>query len=501
MDIIFEALSVFLNIENLLVVGIGVSIGAVVGAIPGMTTPMGVALVLPFTFSLPPVTGILLLLGVYKGGLYGGSLTAILIKTPGTPAATCTVLDGYPLSQKGQARKALDIALYSSCVADLISNLSLILFAGVLASFALRFGPPEFFTLIVFSLTIIAGVSGHSLAKGILSACLGLMLATVGLDLVYGTERFIFGNYQLMAGLNFIPVLIGLFALPEIIDRAARRPRPAGARRQELGGGASFSEFRRMLKTVIRGSLFGVILGAIPGIGGAPAAFLSYSEAKRTSKTPENFGKGELEGVAAAEAGNNGVAGATMIPLLALGVPGDVITAVILGAFMIHGLRPGPILFEQNLPMIYALFMGILLSSVYLFVVGKLAIRFVSRVASVPNRILYPIVFVLCVYGAYAVNNNLFDVLVMLSMGLVGFAMLRLDIPVAPFLIAFVLGPLLEDNFRQSLLIADGDNTIFFRNAICILFWCLTALSVFVLIRSRIQAARSGKASVLTTGG
>lgn len=501
MDIILEAFSVFFSLQNILVVGIGVAVGTVIGAIPGMTTPMGVALALPFTFSMPPVAGILLLLGVYKGGLYGGSLTAILIKTPGTPAASCTVLDGYPLSQKGQARKALDIALYSSCVADLISNVALILFAGVLASFALRFGPPEFFTLIVFSLTIIAGVSGPSLSKGILSACLGLILATVGLDLIYGTPRFIFGDYRLMGGLSFIPVLIGLFALPEIIDRATKRARPPGASKQELGMGASFAEFKRVLKSVVRGSVFGVILGAIPGIGGAPAAFLSYSEARRNSKNPENFGKGEIEGIAAAEAGNNGVAGATMIPLLALGVPGDVITAVILGAFMIHGLRPGPLMFEQNLPMIYALFMGILLSSAYLFVVGKVAIKFFSRVATVPNRILYPIVFVLCVYGAYAVNNSVFDILVMLTMGLVGYLMLKLDVPVAPFLIAFVLGPLLEDNFRQSLLIADGDKTIFFRNAICIVFWCLTALSIFVLVKSRIDAARTGKASVLTTGG
>lgn len=501
MDVILEAFSIFLSIENIIVIGIGVAIGTVIGAIPGMTTPMGVALALPFTFSLQPVTGILLMLGVYKGGLYGGSLTAILIKTPGTPAASCTVLDGYPLTQKGKARKALDIALYASCTADLISNLSLILFAGVLASFALRFGPPEFFTLIVFSLTIIAGVSGPSLAKGILSAGLGLILATIGLDLVYGTERFIFGNYQLMAGLNFIPVLIGLFALPEIINRATFRARPPGASKQELGTGASFADYLSVLKSTVRGSVFGVILGAIPGIGGAPAAFLSYSEARRNSKNPEKFGKGEIEGVAAAEAGNNGVAGATMIPLLALGIPGDVITAVILGAFMIHGLRPGPILFEQNLPMIYALFMGILLSSAYLFIVGKVAIRFFSRIATIPNRILYPIVFVLCVYGAYAVNNNLFDVLVMLCMGLVGYTMLRLDIPVAPFLIAYVLGPLLEDNFRQSLLLADGDNTIFFRNAITITFWILTCLSIFVLIRSRIKAARTGKSSVLTTGG
>ncbi|MEM8651836.1 MAG: tripartite tricarboxylate transporter permease [Pseudomonadota bacterium] len=501
MDVILEAFSLFLSIENIFVIGVGVLIGTIIGAIPGMTTPMGVALALPFTFSLPPVTGILLLLGVYKGGLYGGSLSAILIKTPGTPAAACTVLDGYPLAQKGEARRALDVALYSSCIADFISNLALILFAGVLASFALSFGPPEFFTLIVFSLTIIAGVSGPSLLKGIISACLGLMLATVGLDLIYGTPRFLFDEWQLMGGLSFIPVLIGLFALPEIIHRATRRPMPPGARRQNLGKGASLADVKKVLRSVFRGSIFGVILGAIPGIGGAPAAFLSYSEARRNSKQPENFGKGEIEGVAAAEAGNNGVAGATMIPLLALGIPGDVITAVILGAFMIHGLRPGPILFEQNQVMIYALFMGIMLSSVYLLGIGKIAIRFFSRLAAVPNRILYPIVFVLCVFGAYAVNNTLFDVLVMLCMGVVGYIMLRLDVPVAPFLIAFVLGPLLEDNFRQSILIGDGDNSIFVRGPITIVFWCLTLLSLFVLIRARVTAAKTGHQSVLTTGG
>ncbi len=481
---IADAFVLFLNWDNVLAVFAGVLIGTLTGAIPGMTTPMGVALVLPFTFTMNPVTGILLLLGVYKGGLYGGSITAILIRAPGTPAAACTVLDGFPLSKRGEARKALDIALYASVFADFLSNLSLILLAGFLASFALQFGPPEFFTLIIFALTIIAGVSGDRLALGIISACLGLILATTGLDIIYGTERFIFGEYELMAGLNFIPVLIGLFALPEILNHFTR-PLLASQETNALKGGqATFADFKRCFRSIFRGSVFGVILGAIPGIGGAPAAFLSYSEAKRNSKTPENFGKGEIEGVAAAEAGNNGVAGATMIPLLALGVPGDVITAVILGAFMIHGLTPGPIMFQTNIDMIYAIFIGIMLSSAYLFLIGKLSIRYISRITDVPNRILYPVVLILCVYGAYAVNNNLFDVLVMMIMGLVGFTMMRLDIPTAPFLIAFVLGPLLEDNFRQSLLLSGGSAEIFIRSPICIIFWCLTAITLAALVRS-----------------
>ena len=242
---------------------------------------------------------------------------------------------------------------------------------------------------------------------------------------------------------------------------------------------------------MVRGSAIGVVLGAIPGIGGAPSAFLSYSEAKRNSKNPENFGKGEIEGVAAAEAGNNGVAGATMIPLLALGVPGDVITAVILGAFMIHGLRPGPLLFQQNIDIIYAIFMGIMLSSVFLFIAGKLSIRLISRIADLPDRVLMPVVLVLCAYGAFAVNNNVFDILVMLCMGIIGFIMLRTSVPAAPFLIAFVLGPLLEDSFRQSLQLSEGSLGIFVRNEICIAFWILTLMALVLTIRRGLAARRT----------
>jgi len=488
-DTIAGAFALVATVGNALALFVGVVFGTIIGAVPGMTTPMGVALALPFTFTMQPVTGILLLLGVYKGGLYGGSITAILINAPGTPAASCTGLDGYPLAKKGEARRALDMALYASCTADFISNLSLIFFAGILASFALDFGPPEFFTLIVFSLTIIAGVSGDDLLKGLGAACLGLILATVGLDLIYGSNRFIFGEYQLMSGLNFIPVLIGLFALPEVLSFYATRQQ-AHETSNLAGMNATFADYRRNLKSIIRGSLIGVILGAIPGIGGSPAAFLSYSEAKRNSKNSANFGHGELEGVAAAEAGNNGVAGATLIPLLALGVPGDIITAIILGAFMIHGLRPGPLLFQDNINLVYALFMGIMLSSAYLFVVGKISIRLIAKIADVPHRILFPVVLILCVFGAYAINNTVFDVLVMFVMGVIGFGMRRLGIPAAPFLIAFILGPLLEDNFRQSVLLGRGDITIFVSSYICWLFWGLTVLTVGAMIYQRMSGTK-----------
>ncbi len=445
------------------------------------------------------MTAILLLLGVYKGGVYGGSIPAILIKTPGTPAAACTVLDGFPLAQKGQANKALHMALYASCFADFMSNIALIFFTGFIASFALKFGPPEFFALILFSLTIIAGVAGDNLARGLISACFGLLLATIGLDLIYGTERMVFGEPELMGGLKFIPVLIGLFALPEIIDHYSRKL-VTHKRFSNLGqGGVTMAEWKRCFKSVVRGSLIGVVMGAIPGIGGAPAAFLSYSEAKRTSKVADNFGKGELEGIAAAESGNNGTAGATMIPLLALGVPGDVITAVILGAFMIHGLRPGPLLFEQNLSLIYAIFMGIMLSSFYLLIVGKAGIKVFARISDVPNSFLYPIVLVLCVFGADAVGNTMFDLLIMMIMGLVGYFMLKFHIPPAPFLIAFILGPLLEDSFRQSLLLGRGDFSIFIRNPICWGFLALAILSVVLVIRRNLKMKKDSKLADMLT--
>ena len=482
MDAAMAALSLIASFDNILALALGVVIGVVVGAIPGMSATMAVALSLPFTFALDPIVGILMLLGVYKGGIYGGSIPAILIKTPGTPASSCTVLDGHPLAEKGQAGKALEMSLYASCIADIISNLSLILFAAWLAAFALSFGPPEFFTLILFSLTIIAGVAGDTLLKGLISAGLGLLLATVGLDLVYGTDRFIFGEPNLMSGLNFIPVLIGLFAIPEILLHCSKPDDDVGEVASLGKSHVTLADMRRCLKSILRGSVIGVIMGAIPGIGGAPSAFMSYGEARRSSPHRNNFGKGEIEGVAASEAGNNGVCGATMIPLLALGVPGDVITAVILGAFMVHGLQPGPLLFQQNIVLIYAIFIGIMLSSVFLFLTGMIAIRAFRRVADIPKSILLPSVLALCVFGAYAVNNTMFDVLVMFGTGILGWAMIRTGMPAAPFLIAFILGPMLEDNFRQGMLMGQSDFTIFFRSPITWFFWTLTIASITWMI-------------------
>ncbi len=482
MEYFSEVLSLFLSIDNFIAITLGVVIGVIIGAIPGLTATMAVALALPFTFSLEPVTAILLLVGIYKGGMYGGSITAILIKTPGSPAAACTLLDGYPLAQQGKATKALQTALYSSCIADFISNLSLIFLATYLAKIAMSFGPPEYFWLICFSLTIIVSVSGEAIIKGLIAACLGILVSCIGLDQMYGSERMTFGNFNLMDGISFVPLMIGLFAIPEVIDFYYSKYEPNIVKAVD-NSKLTFQEFKQCLKTIVRGSIIGVIIGSIPGTGATASAFISYSEAKRTSPRRNNFGKGEVEGVAASEAGNNGVAGATLIPLLSLGIPGDIITAIILGGFMIHGLTPGPLMFQQNLSLIYAIFCGIMLSSIVLFIVGNVTIKYFSKVADLPKAILLPIVLLFCVYGTYAVNNSTFDIVVMFIFGLLGFFFTRMGIATAPFLIGFILGPMFEDNLHRSILISKGDLSVFFRGPITWFFIALTIASLVFVIR------------------
>ncbi|WP_445010866.1 tripartite tricarboxylate transporter permease [Vreelandella stevensii] len=495
MELMTEVLQLFLAPENFLAIAIGVVIGVIVGSIPGLTATMAVALALPFTFSMEPVAAILLLVGIYKGGMYGGSITAILIRTPGSPASACTLLDGYPMAQNGEAKKALKMALYASVIADFISNIALIFFAAYLAKIALNFGAPEFFWLICFSLTIIISLASGSMVKGLLAALLGILLSLVGLDSVFGSQRLTFGNYNLMDSISFIPLLIGLFAIPEIIEFYRKKVVPH-LRAKASGAGVTLSEMKRSLKSIVRGSLIGVIIGAIPGTGATAAAFISYSDAKRRSPNADRFGKGEVEGVAASEAGNNGVAGATMIPLLSLGIPGDVITAIILGAFMVHGLTPGPLLFQENLPLIYALFLGIMLSSVILLFVGNAAIRYFSLIADIPKSILFPIVLMFCVYGAYAVNNDTFDVWLMLAFGVLGYVFNRTGIPAAPFLIGFILGPMFEDNLRRSLLIGANELSIFVRGPITWFFIALTIGSILLALYRFVSSRQKARQRV-----
>ncbi|MFX0543339.1 tripartite tricarboxylate transporter permease [Roseovarius sp. S4756] len=490
---ILQALQAVATLQNFLIMAAGIWGGVIIGAIPGMTGTMAVTLALPFTFYMQPVPSILLLVALYKGSTYGGSVSAILIKTPGTASAACTALDGYPLARQGKAGKALNMALYSSVIGDFLSNISLIFLAAPLAILALRVGPPEYFMLMVFALTTVAGVSGNSLLLGLVSACLGLLLATVGEDM-YGSFRFAMTD-DMQAGLSVAPVLIGLFALPELMKLIVFRNPPKNDAMQLGDNRVSGREFRASIKSIIRGSGIGIILGAIPGIGPSAAAFFSYGEAQRSSKNSANFGKGELEGVAASESANNGACGATMIPLLALGVPGDVITGVMLGAFMIQGLTPGPLLFQTNIHEVYMLFIGMMVSSIFLFVAGKATMRMFSYVAEIPATLLTSAVLVLCLFGIYSISSSMFDVTILLVMGVVGFGMFLLDIPAAPFLIAFILGPMIEENMRRALAISRGDASVFMSSPIT---WIFAALIVFVIgltFRREVAKARQKKES------
>lgn len=476
---------------------IGVFIGAIIGAIPGMSTVMAISIVLPFTFSLPPIAGLLLLVGVYKGGMYGGAISAILINTPGTPAASCTMLDGYPMAKKGKAKEALEMSLYASCFGDFVSTIVLIVSASWLAGFALDFGPAELFSLVVFALVIVAGVAAQQMVKGFLAMSLGLALATVGMDMITGEERFVFGVTPLAGGLSLVPLLIGLFALPEVFQMYGRQQVNESV--AQLGKqGLGFAGFFRYWRTLVRSSVFGVVLGVIPGLGPTPAAFFSYGEAKRKSKDPASFGHGNIEGVAAAESANSAVGGASMVPLLALGIPGDVITAIILGAFMIHGLQPGPLMFQSNIDIIYALFMGMLFGSLILLIVGKASIPLLGRILNIRPSLLLPGVLVLCVFGAYGVNKSMFDVLIMFSMGVLGHFMVMMNFPRAPLLIGFVLGPLLENALRQSLLMSHGDWLFFVDSRIALIFWVLTisylCMGLYKAVRPTFKTANLRKA-------
>lgn len=484
----------FFTFKNILAIFGGVAIGSFFGAVPGMSITMSVALTMPFTFSMDPLTAISLLSAVYVGAIYGGSVSAILLNTPGTPAAACTCLDGFKLSQKGQAGKALQMANWASCVGDLVSTIIVILVLPLLARLALYFKSPEYFALILFSVTVIGGVAGKSLVKGLIAGALGFLVATVGMDPFSGAGRFDFGSLELMKGFSFVPLLIGLFAVPEVILQLNRSRQAQGQAQiavvtsdNPLDNRLTWGEFKASFRHMLRGGIVGLILGIIPGLGATPSAFVSYEQAKRNAKNPDEFGEGSLEGLAAAESGNNAVNGATLVPLLTLGVPGDVITAVMLGAFMIFDLKPGPLLFIERIDFIFGLFCALLMCDVALRLVGMVFIRYAQKITKVPTSYVFPAVAVLCVFGSYAINNSVFDIFTMFVFGILGYFMLLLGVSPIPFLIAFVLAPMLEKGLRRSLVVSGGDPMIFFTSPIAIFFFILTILAVYSLTKGALR--------------
>lgn len=467
---------------------LGVLIGCVIGVIPGLGPAVAMSLAIPLTFTLPANVAISLLLGIYKGGTYGGSISAILINTPGTPAAAATILDGYPLARQGKAGKALYMALYASVFGDALSIFILMAVAQPLASVALLFGPPELFALLLFALTVIGGLSGESLFKGFISACLGLMLATIGTDTITGDTRFTFSFLYLEDGLSIIPMIIGLFAISEVF----RQMRHVGQPQAETllpppacpdDNRVTRREFFASLPLFLQASLIGVSIGALPGTGSTTAAYLSYGAAKRRSKRPDLFGKGSLEGVAAAEAGNNAVCGGALIPMLSLGIPGDVVTAILMGALTVHGIIVGPSIFVEHRVFVFTIFSMLLMSIFMLLLLGHAAIRSCRLLAGLPQARIMPMVMVLCVLGSFATNLSVNDIWLMLLMGLAGLLMNALDVPIAPLVIGFVLAPKLEQSLRQALILSDGSYTIFLSRPIALFFLCLAVLSVWQIVR------------------
>ncbi|MAI44669.1 MAG: C4-dicarboxylate ABC transporter permease [Hyphomicrobiaceae bacterium TMED74] len=463
---------------------IGLAAGIVIGALPGLTATMAVAVLAPFTFFMESIIGIPFLLGIYKGAIYGGSIPAITINTPGTAAAAATALDGNALSRKGKGRLALEVSLIASVIADLIATLALIFVAAPLAAVAIKFGSPDFTMLYLFALTMIAGVSGNSIAKGTISVGLGILIACVGLDPVSGYQRLTFGSVDLLGGISLVPLLIGMFALSEIFIQAERAAssRATAAASHPDGGGVTFTTIRRLMPTILRSTGIGTLLGALPGLGAEISCWVSYGIAAKRSKEPKEFGKGSLEGVAAAEAGNNAVCPAALIPMMVFGIPGDTITAVLLGAFMAQGLLPGPLLFQQHGPVLYGFFAILLVTNIMLLVFGFGAIRYLRHITRIPPGLLYPAVTVLCFAGAFAVNNAVFDWVIMVAGGAAGYVMRKTDVPIPPLVIAMLLAPGLENNIRQSLSLSDGSYAVFVQSPIAavLLFVTLVVFTFFV---------------------
>ena len=484
MEHLAQGLDLIFQLQNIVLMAVGLVVGIVIGAIPGLNVPLAVALALPFTYQLPPLAGLSMLIGIYKGGTYGGSISAILINVPGTPAAAATAMDGNKLARQGKAGKALRLSIYASCFGELVSDIVLIVLAAQVARFALAFGPPEYFSLGLFALTIIGMVSGKSLVRGLIAGALGIFLSTIGLDPIEGEVRLAFGVYELTGGLKFIALIIGAFAISEALVQAEKTASGAISQRvleisdKREDNRLSREDLRRVIPAILRGTSLGVFIGAIPGLGSAIAAFLSYGLARRLSKEPEMFGEGALEGVAAAESANNAVTGATLIPLLTLGIPGDVITAIMLGALTVHGLIPGPTLFQQQGDFVTALLVGMLMVTCLHFVIASLGLPLFIRAVRVPRGILFPIVIVLCVTGTLVSTASTFDVFVMLAFGFLGYLMVKFGFPIAPMLIGFILGPLVEVSLRQSMILSDNSIAIFFERPMSAVFMGFTAIAV-----------------------
>lgn len=483
MNFFVEALSNVFSPAVFINMLLGVAAGICIGALPGLTATMGVALLLPLTFGMETTQGILMLLGIYCGAIYGGSITAVLLHTPGTPASAATAMDGYAMAKKGEGGRALGIVTISSYIGGLVSVACLILISPQLAKLALKFSSAEFFLLAVFGLCIIGNISGKSIEKGLICGCLGVLVATIGVDSVTGYLRFSTINgkaiLNFLGGISYIPVMIGLFAMSQAFEGIEEIFTKEKAEVKIDRVLPTKSDMKVICKTAPITGLIGTFIGIIPGAGADIGAFVGYDVARSMSKHKEEFGKGSPEAISGPEGGNNGVTGGALIPMLTLGVPGDAVTAIMIGALTVKGLNPGPMLFTNHKALVYSIFIGMFLANTIMVIMGLSGLKLFTQVLKVPKAILTPVIFVLCVIGSYAMNNNLFDVGVMLVFGVIGYFFTKVKIPTSPAILGLILGPMAEKNFRTALLKSGGSLNVFFNTTICWVFIVLILVSLF----------------------
>lgn len=499
MDSIFNGIVVgsamLIDPSVLLLILLGTIFGVVIGSLPGLTSTMGVALLVPVTFSMPPIYGLTLLGAIYCSSTYAGAISAILINIPGTPANCSTLLDGYPMTKKGQAGLALALATAASALGGFFSNAALLFLAPPLAEIALLFGPMEYFLIALFGVSVIASLSERNMIKGFISGIAGLFLATIGMHPITGDVRFTLGIPEMFNGLPLVVALIGLYSIPEVISSLTEKTQNTESATTKVKGvfGQMMGVFRYKM-VLLRSTVIGVIVGIVPGAGSSIAGFLAYDDAKKTSKDPASFGKGNPAGVISSEASNNAVVGGSLIPTLTLGIPGNAVSAVLLGGLMIHGLKPGPELFTQNMDITYAFIMSMFVANLAFIPIGLVVARFGVSFIKTPASILGPLVVALGVIGSYALNASLMDVWIMLAVGMLGYAMKEFDVPREPLVLGLVLGTMAEGELARALSLVQGNVlqliTDMFTTPLSLVIIALTALSVLQGIRTQLKAAK-----------
>jgi putative tricarboxylic transport membrane protein len=468
---LIEGFRVAFQIPNLFACFMGVLVGTLVGVLPGIGPTAAIAILLPFTFSMPPVTGIIMLAGIYYGAMYGGSTTSILVNIPGEAASVITCIDGYQMAKQGRAGAALGISAFGSFIAGTISVFGLMLLAVPLASIAIKFGPPEYSSLVFLGLIILVTLTGGSIAKGFMSGLLGLTLSFIGLDTITGVPRFNFGMMEFMDGISMVPLIMGLFGIGEIlINIEAEEQRTSIMQTSIKGLLPSLKDWRESIVAIFQGSFVGFLLGILPGGGAIISSFVAYWIQKKISRHPERFGKGSIEGVAAPEAANNAAVGGSFIPLMILGIPTNAVIAILMGALIIHGVKPGPQLLSKNPDIFWGFVASMYIGNAMLLILNLPLIPLWVRILKVPYRILFPLIILFTMIGAYSVNNSLFDVWLAIFFGVAGYFLRKFDIEMTPLIMAFVLGPILEESFRQSLIISRGDFGIFVQRPISLTF-------------------------------